>query len=201
MAIADKDLMFMSRSVVISDNPASLVDPAFLSRLAELHQQLGIPVAWPAQSKWSLQPEPADLADAGLDCFGRPQRMVPAASTAWQQMRAAATADGINLMLISAFRSVDYQCELIRRKLDKGHTIEQILTVNAAPGYSEHHSGRAIDLGTDDCLALTEDFEETLAFRWLQANALSFKFVMSYPRNNAAGICYEPWHWCFQLDE
>jgi len=193
--------MLMSRSAVVSDSPALPVDPAFLSRLSELHQQLGIPAAWSAQSKWTLQPEPLDLADAGLDCFGRPQRMVPAALSAWQQMQAAAAAEGINLMLISAFRSVDYQCELIRRKLDKGQAIEQILTVNAAPGFSEHHTGRAIDLGTDDCLALTEDFEETNAFRWLQANALHFKYLLSYPRNNAAGICYEPWHWCFQQDE
>lgn len=191
----------MSRTAVISDSPVVRVEPVLESRLAELHHQLGIPAAWSAHSKWTLQPEPLDLADAGLDCFGRPQRMLPAALTAWQQMQAAAAAEGINLMLVSAFRSVDYQCELISRKLDKGQLIEQILTVNAAPGFSEHHSGRAIDLGTDDCLALTEDFEETAAFRWLQTNALSFKFLLSYPRNNPAGICYEPWHWCFQLDE
>ena len=191
----------MSRSAVIPDSPVLLMEAAFKSRLAELHHQLGIPSAWSTQNEWCLQPEPLELADAGLDCFGRPQRMLPAALTAWQQMQAAAAAEGINLLLISAFRSVDYQCELIRRKLDKGHTIEQILMVNAAPGFSEHHTGRAIDLGTDDCLALTEDFEETPAFRWLQTNALRFKFLLSYPRDNAAGICYEPWHWCFQLTE
>lgn len=186
---------------VTPDNLTLKLESAFQSSLAERHQQLGIPAVWSAQNKWSLHPEPSDLADAGPDCFGRPQRMIPAALTAWQQMQAAAAAEGINLMLISAFRSVDYQCELIRKKLDKGQSIEQILTVNAAPGFSEHHTGRAIDLGADDCLTLTEDFEETPAFRWLQANAQNFKFLLSYPRNNAAGICYEPWHWCFQFDE
>ncbi len=187
--------------VVVTDNLTLITEHAFLSRLAELHRQLGIPAEWLAQSKWSLQPEPLHLADAGQDCFGRPQRMTPAALTAWQQMQAAAAKDGVNLKLISAFRSVDYQCELISRKLEKGQTMEQILTVNAAPGYSEHHTGRAIDLGTDDCVTLTEDFEGTPAFHWLQKNALSFGFLLSYPRNNAAGICYEPWHWCFQLNE
>jgi zinc D-Ala-D-Ala carboxypeptidase len=186
----------MTQACADTDKPA----PGVEGRLQALHQQLGIPPAWSAQSKWTVQLEPDDLADAGADCFGRPQRMVPAALSAWRAMQAAAAAQGINLLLVSAFRSVDYQFDLIKRKLDKGQSIEQILMVNAAPGFSEHHTGRAIDLGTDDCLGLTEDFEETPAFRWLQGNARHFNFMLSYPRDNPAGISYEPWHWCFQAD-
>ena len=140
------------------------------------------------------------LVDAGLDFYGRPQRLTPAALQAWQNMVQAATNQGITLLLISAFRGLDYQCELIQRKLAKGLTIEEILCVNAAPGFSEHHTGRAVDIGTENCPALEEEFEQTLAFGWLQANAAQFGFVLSYPRDNPAGITYEPWHWCFRAE-
>ena len=79
--------------------------------------------------------------------------------------------------------------------------MEQILRVNAAPGFSEHHTGRAVDLGTHDCEALEEEFEQTDAFVWLERNAESFGFAMSYPRGNASGFAYEPWHWCFESAE
>ena len=106
--------------------------------------------------------------------------------------------DEVSLFLISAFRSVEYQHELIAAKLEKGQLIEQILRVNAAPGFSEHHSGRALDLGTSGCDALVEEFENTIAFQWLMENSAAYHFYLSYPRKHASGMDYEPWHWCFQ---
>ena len=73
--------------------------------------------------------------------------------------------------------------------------ITDILEVNTAPGYSEHHTGRAVDIATPGSRPLTEDFESTDAFRWLQAEATGFGFAMTYPRDNPWGIIYEPWHW------
>lgn len=113
-------------------------------------------------------------------------------------MKQSAAKAGITIHLISAFRDLDYQYQLIRKKLLQGQSIEEILRVNAAPGYSEHHTGRAIDIGTLECDALVEAFENTPAFRWLQDHANRFGFVLSYPRGNGAGIAYEPWHWCFK---
>ena len=63
-------------------------------------------------------------------------------------MKSCAAESEITLHLISAYRSPDYQYELLKRKLDAGQSLEQILQVNAAPGYSEHHTGRAVDVGT-----------------------------------------------------
>ena len=54
--------------------------------------------------------EATRLVEAGEDIFGRPQKMTPATLTAWQEMQAAATADGIDLQLVSAYRSIEYQC-------------------------------------------------------------------------------------------
>lgn len=77
----------------------------------------------------------------------------------------------------------------------RGQTLQQILQVNAAPGYSEHHSGDALDIGTPGEPPAEESFERTAAFAWLRAHAAGFGYRMSYPRDNPHGIVYEPWHW------
>jgi D-alanyl-D-alanine carboxypeptidase len=129
--------------------------------------------------------------------FEREQRMERLAALRWQTMAAAAKRDEIVLLVISAFRSFDYQRKIIERKLAEGLTLEQITRANALPGFSEHHTGRAIDIGTPGCLPLTEQFEQTPAFDWLERRAQDFGFSMTYPRNNPYGIMFEPWHWMF----
>ena len=138
------------------------------------------------------------LVSVGKDIFDREQRLTPAAAEAWRRMQTAAGEDDISLQLVSAYRSVDYQVGLFERKLARGQLIDDILQVNAAPGFSEHHSGNALDLTDGECEPLIEDFERTPAFAWLQVHAGRFGFVMSYPRDNPYGFIYEPWHWCYQ---
>ena len=113
-------------------------------------------------------------------------------------MKARAENEGVLLNIVSAFRSVDRQKEIIQRKIDNGGRIEEILKICAAPGYSEHHSGRALDLTTHGCEPLTEEFDKTDAFNWLQGNAHLFSFRLSYPKGNKYGIAYEPWHWALR---
>jgi zinc D-Ala-D-Ala carboxypeptidase len=113
-------------------------------------------------------------------------------------MKAAAAADRVVLRIVSAFRSIERQAEIVRRKLQRGATLEQILAVTAPPGFSEHHSGRAVDLTTDGSPPLEEEFERTAAFRWLSSHAGEFGYGLSYPPDNPQGYLYEPWHWCFQ---
>ena len=88
-----------------------------------------------------------------------------------------------------------YQAGLIRKKLDAGQEVTEILTVNAAPGYSEHHSGRAVDIASPGSRPLTEEFEASEAFGWLEKRAKEFDFSLTYPRDNRYGFVYEPWHW------
>lgn len=172
-------------------------DP-YLQRIQAAHAALGIAPDYLARCSQPLCKEPDELVDTELDYYGRPQRLTPATFQAWTSMRQAAIAAGVDLFLISAFRSLQYQTDLIARKLEKGLVLEQILAVNAAPGFSEHHTGRALDLGTSGCDALVEEFEHTKAFQWLRKEAKRFGFHLSYPRGNRFGIDYEPWHWCFQ---
>jgi len=168
------------------------------SSLKQLHQNLGIPADYAISCALPLCLEPATLVDTELDFYQRQQRLTPAAFSAWSTMREAATRGEVSLFLISAFRGYQYQHDLIAGKLEKGQAIEAILRVNAAPGYSEHHSGRAVDLGTMDCDALSEDFWKTEAYQWLAKNADSYGFYLSYPSGNPYGIDFEPWHWCYR---
>src|SRR5690348_16022482 len=162
-------------------------------RIAQILKELG---ASPRAGA-SLFSEATQLVSIEQDIYGREQRLAPRAAEAWRAMQAAAKNDGETLQLVSAFRSVDYQRQIIERKRAAGQSWEQILRVSALPGYSEHHTGRTVDLTTPGCEALTEAFEQTSAFAWLSRRAGEFGFTMTYPRNNPFGIAYEPWHWTF----
>lgn len=159
--------------------------------------ELGIAPEYPQQCGMPLHAECPQLVDVGLDAFERPARLEAATAQAWHSMQAAAADAGVLLQLVSAYRSYDYQKQLFLRKLARGDRIADILQVIAAPGFSEHHSGRALDINTAGCPPLEEVFETTAAFAWLQAHAAQFGFRLSFPRTNPFGVLYEPWHWYY----
>lgn len=169
----------------------------FLARVTRLNETLGIPEDYASSRCLPVQLEATRLVSIGRDIYDREQKMVAGAAIALKSMREAAAADGIELQVVSAFRSVDYQCGIIRRKLEKGQDIEQILEVSAAPGFSEHHSGRAVDVTTPGYAVLEEEFESSEAFAWLNTRAAEFSFRMSFPRGNPYRVAYEPWHWAW----
>ena len=165
--------------------------------IAALHSGFGIPGDYAEKHQLTLCEEAKELVSIGPDSLGRDQRMTPKAAQAWASMRAAASKHGVQLLVVSAFRSVEYQCALIQRKLDRGMKIAEVLKINAAPGYSEHHTGRALDITCPDSQPLEVAFETTPAYAWLTKHAGEYGFKLSYPRNNPHGINYEPWHWAF----
>jgi len=163
--------------------------------LRELHDELGIPAGYGQDGRPPGFDEACDLVEVGPNLVGRLQRLTPSAARQWHAMVEAAEADGVTMLIVSGFRSYEYQAALIRKKISAGQVITDILEVNAAPGHSEHHTGLAVDIATPGSRPLTEEFENSVAFRWLEANAAKFGFTMSYPRDNPWGIIYEPWHW------
>jgi len=165
--------------------------------LRELHQELGIRADYAETTGQPLFDEARELIEVGPNLVGRMQRLTPLAARQWAAMVAAAAGENVILLMVSGFRSVDYQAGLIRNKIAAGQLIADILKVNAAPGFSEHHTGRAVDIATPGSRPLTEDFENTAAFEWLHRKAADFGFGMSFPRGNEWGISYEPWHWCW----
>ncbi len=167
--------------------------------LAEIHREFGIGDSYLSQRGLSpfYQPPLDELVVTDIDFEGKPFILTRKASAAWKDLCAAAHRDGIMLQPFSGFRSYLYQKALIKRHLDNGRALDDILTNIAVPGYSEHHTGRAVDLTTPGCEPLAEGFEGTDAFRWLTEHAGEFGFVMSFPRDNKLGFIYEPWHWCY----
>jgi len=142
--------------------------------------------------------EATELVSVGLDFHGREARLAPGAAKAWLGMVETAGREGVSLLLISAFRSVEYQAGIITRKRARGLSWEDILRVSAYPGFSEHHTGCAVDIASPECARLEEAFDRTPEFAWLSARAASFGFSLSFPRGNPSGLSYEPWHWCWK---
>jgi D-alanyl-D-alanine carboxypeptidase len=162
-------------------------------RLERLAAQLA--PGYAAATGLAAQRERAVLVHAGRDHVGRECWLAPATVRAWHRLAAAAAADGVALQLVSGFRSRLYQARIIDAKLRRGQELAAILRVNAAPGYSEHHLGQAIDIGTPGSPPADAVFEHTAAYAWLLANAPGHGFRLSYPRDNPHGIVFEPWHW------
>jgi len=160
-------------------------------------EQLGIPESYGRSPMLPRFDEPEELVDVGPNIVGRPQRLTPDTARAWADMVSTAADQAIELLIVSGFRSIDDQTRLITKKLNTGQRIETILTVNTAPGFSQHHTGRAIDIASPGVRPLTEAFGDSAAFQWLAANAARFGFSMPYTRDNEWGITYEPWHWYF----
>lgn len=167
--------------------------------ISDINRSLGIPADYASSRGLTLQIEawPHELVIISAPDAPRPVRLHTVAAEAWERLYAAAAREHITLLPLSGYRSVARQEEIFRRKLGVGHSVEEILLINAAPGYSEHHTGRALDVGIPNDPPFTELFGETAAFRWLARHAGDFGFHLSYPRVNLHGISYEPWHWCW----
>ncbi len=126
-----------------------------------------------------------------------------AAAQQFEAMSASARASGVRLVPISGFRSVKEQQHLFFDvKVQRGQTATKRAEVSAPPGYSEHHTGYAVDIGDGRAPAtnLSTTFEKTSAYKWLSANAARYSFEMSFPKNNPQGVSYEPWHWRYVGD-
>ncbi|HBB34950.1 MAG TPA: D-alanyl-D-alanine carboxypeptidase [Cyanobacteria bacterium UBA8803] len=126
-----------------------------------------------------------------------------AAAEKFKAMLAAARADGVILIPISGFRSVqDQQHLFFDIKAQRGQVATKRAEVSAPPGYSEHHTGYAVDIGDSRTPAtnLSPSFAQTAAFKWLEKNAAHYSFELSFPPGNPQGVNYEPWHWRFVGD-
>ena len=168
-----------------------------MTRKSAHSKPLGIPPSLIKSRGLRQCTEARTLVVAEIGADGREHRLEPECAEAWVRMQQAAFMAGIAIFIESAYRSVDRQTEIIKRKLSDGQKLEDILCVTAPPGYSEHHTGRAVDIGTTGVAKLAVEFEQTPAFAWLRQHAGRFGFRLSYPEGNPQGYQYEPWHWCF----
>ena len=127
------------------------------------YKKLGIPLDYGEKNNLVFFDDAIDLVDIGPNIIGNRQKLTSKAASHWFNLSDAAENDQISLMIVSGFRSFDYQVNLILRKLERGMAIDDILKVNAPPGFSQHHAGIAIDLATKGQAPLIEEFENTIA--------------------------------------
>ena len=124
-----------------------------------------------------------------------------------KQMFADAEQDGVTFQLFDAYRSFETQSALYEEKVQSyiadGYSREaaeiEAATITARPNTSEHQTGLALDIVTPSYTKRNKGFAQTRAFKWLDANAANYGFIMRYPdgKTDITGVIYEPWHWRF----
>ncbi|MEM6254696.1 MAG: D-alanyl-D-alanine carboxypeptidase family protein [Cyanobacteria bacterium P01_D01_bin.156] len=125
-------------------------------------------------------------------------RLKPEVAQKVEAMLSQSAAEGVSLGVISGFRSLeDQQYLFFDLKAERGQNTQTRAEVSAPPGYSEHHTGYAVDFVdmSQPATELDATFEQTRAFRWLEENAAYYGFEMSFPKENNQNVAYEPWHW------
>lgn len=117
----------------------------------------------------------------------------------------AARKDGIKMKPATAFRSLEQQRRLFESGAKKkGISKTSYAWWTAPPGFSEHHTGLAVDFveaGNPKADFTPERFKKTGAFAWLKNNAARFGFELSFPENNGLRVAFEPWHWRYVGDD
>ena len=121
-------------------------------------------------------------------------KLVNVAKNAYEQMAKDASKDKRKLVIMSAYRSYDYQVNLYNRYAKKDGK-DKADTYSGRPGYSEHQTGLAFDLYNGKTVYTR--FEETKEFDWMQENAYKYGFILRFPKNKEqeTGYVYEAWHY------
>lgn len=116
-------------------------------------------------------------------------------SQAAQQMFAAAAADGAPMFALSGYRSYETQQGTYASWVGQ-YGVEQADVASARPGYSEHQTGLALDIGNGGGCDLQPCFRDTAAATWAAEHAHEYGFLVRYPwmEHETTGYWYESWH-------
>jgi len=112
-----------------------------------------------------------------------------------EKMMSAALDDGIDLKVISAYRSFGTQA-ILKSSYAVIYGAGTANSFSADQGYSEHQLGTTVDFTTPALGSNFDTFDTTTAYTWLNKNAYKYGFIISYPKTNGYYV-YEPWHWRF----
>ena len=118
---------------------------------------------------------------------------------AFKRMQAAARKDGAHISVVSGYRSSTYQIRVFKKKFKDVNgnptyptdaQMKSRLKYSAPSGFSEHHTGLAVDINETETR-----FKNTKEYKWLMEHAGEYGFEISFPQDNAQGLGFEPWHW------
>ncbi|WP_404789773.1 D-alanyl-D-alanine carboxypeptidase family protein [Altericista sp. CCNU0014] len=158
------------------------------------------------QSRYGHLPYAENISDRlvsvgtyGSGSYQRTEFLDKEAAATFAKMKADAEAEGVTLAIVSGFRSIADQEKLFARQIQRQGSEAAAARLSAPPGYSEHHTGFALDIGdgTRPQADLKFEFENTKAYQWLQTNGRRYGAELSFPPNNIQGVSFEPWHWRF----
>ena len=121
--------------------------------------------------------------------------VLPETKEAFLEMSAQARKDSVFLIIDSGFRSIGFQKRIIKNRMIAGEEYLKVINYVAPPGYSQHHSGLAVDFVPSEAM-----FAKTKEYLWLKNNALNFGFYETYPEDSTGLIPWESWHWTFEPD-
>ncbi|MBD0778481.1 M15 family metallopeptidase [Maribacter sp. ANRC-HE7] len=156
------------------------------------------------------------MGKADIELFGKGINLRKEAHDSFLAMKKAAYSDGIDLKIVSSYRSFDRQELIWERKYikyteDQGmnplDAIEKIITYSTIPGTSRHHWGTDIDVidgyrKTNGDVLVPEKFEAGGPFedfkKWMDGNSEKFDFHLVYTKDpKRRGFKYEPWHYSY----
>lgn len=126
---------------------------------------------------------------------GGDQFLIPEAADALRALHAAADAEGAGFRISTAYRSYEQQLGIFNSSVSRWGR-ERAENYAARPGYSEHQTGRAVDIYTTQECKLQQCFADTAAAKFVAAHAHEYGFIVRYPegKTDVTGYDYEPWH-------
>lgn len=167
------------------------LDYEFYTNINTLHDYLDITTLVNKYNKLPDNYEIDDLVTLDEEYSSRGEKIREIAYKNLKVMFDKAREDGINLNVISGYRTSEKQNTLFNNSVKK-NGIEHALMYSAKMGHSEHQLGLAIDINTTQ-----ESFKNTNEYKWLKNNSYKYGFIERYKENkeNITGFAYEPWHY------
>lgn len=188
---------------------------SFLTRTTLGGLSLALPLpAWAGQDlKYTLEEL---MGKADLQLFGEGINLQEEAHDAFLDMKRQAYQDGIDIKIVSSYRSYERQRAIFERKyiqytdedgLDPLEAIDKIIEYSTIPGTSRHHWGTDVDLidaskPAEGDVLVADKFEAGGPFedfkKWMDAHSEEYGFYLVYTDNpRRRGFKYEPWHYSY----
>lgn len=183
-----------------SSSPAPTTPASFNKSQYSINDPTSI---WAVVNKGRILPSsyvPSDLVVPNVSLGGSAasdnMHMRRSAAEAIEKLTAAASSEGLKLMLVSGYRSYGTQQLLYNGYVNTQGKAYADAT-SAQPGHSEHQTGLTADLGTTTGKCQLEAcFGDTPEGKWLATNGHNHGFIIRYQKDKTSltGYVYEPWH-------